>query len=210
MWSTFKLVRIKRLSVAAPLLLLVSVSFADKCTYETWDWDSIQRKVTKSKAELTKEELGNVKGCSVCDEDQVEIHIEQLPPIKICRVFQERITRVIKKTILDGFPISSVVGYRVGKSKGKLNSAGLRTEFSSHSYGTAIDFNIERNGLYDFCLQFGPQCKLIRGGDYRPDVIGTITRTSSLYQAMTVKGFKWGGEIKGQQKDFMHFSLTGM
>jgi len=26
---------------------------------------------------------------------------------------------------------------------------------------------------------------------------------------MVAEGFKWGGEIEGRQKDFMHFSLSG-
>ncbi len=186
------------------------------CSYETWDWDTIQkksvnhRKVTKSKSELTTEEIGSVAGCTVCEEDQVEIQIRSLPPFKVCRYFKERVSRAVGNSIDKGFPVVSAVGYRVGKSKGPLNSAGQRTQFSNHSYGTAIDINSEKNGLYDSCVQFSPQCHILRGGEYRQGNPGTITKTSEIYQLMVREGFKWGGEIDGKQKDFMHFSPNGM
>jgi hypothetical protein len=193
-----------------------SQAFGDDCTYETWDWDTIQKKATnrrrisKPKSDLTQEERGLTEGCSVCEEDQVELQIESLPAFKACKVFRARIERAVKKAVSEGFPITSIVGYRVGKSKGPLNSSGQRTQFSNHSFGTALDFNSEKNGLYDSCIQFGPGCKLLRGGGYRPELPGAVTRGSGLYQSMTAEGFKWGGEIVGKQKDFMHFSLTGM
>ena len=186
------------------------------CTYETWDWDTIQKKsvnhrqVTKNRSELTAEEIGAIPGCSVCEEDQVEIKIKTLQPFKVCRTFKERVSRAIAKAMGKGFPVQTVVGYRVGKSKGPVNSSGQRTQFSNHSFGAAIDINSERNGLYDSCVHFSSQCRLIRGGAYRPGVLGTITRSSEIYRQMTVEGLKWGGEINGQQKDFMHFSLNGM
>lgn len=207
------------------LMVLLSVGYLTQkahasesvsCTYETWDWDTIQkksvnrRKVTKTKSELTAEELGSIPGCTVCEEDQVEIQIKSLPPFKVCRTFKERVSRAISSSMEKGFPVMSVVGYRVGKSKGPLNSSGQRTQFSNHSYGTAIDINSERNGLYDSCVQFSPQCRLLRGGEYRQGAAGTITKASEMYKLMVIEGFKWGGEIDGKQKDFMHFSPSGM
>lgn len=190
--------------------------FAEPCTYESWDWDSIQRKsvhhqkIQKLKSDLSSEELGTLAGCTVCEEDQVELQIEGIPKFKVCRVFKEKIEKAIQATKASGFQFLTLVGYRVGKSKGSLNSAGLRTQFSNHSFGTAIDINAEKNGLYDFCLHFGPSCQLIRGGRYQPDSPGTISRDNEIYKQLTAAGFKWGGEINGKQKDFMHFSPTGM
>lgn len=197
-------------------LFLTQVVEASSCTYETWDWDVNQRKavnhqqVRKSKAVLTPEEKGSLPGCTVCEEDQIDIQIQGVPPFKICKILQIQLNRALQKVVQEGFPLFSIVGYRVGKSKGPLDSLGRRTQFSNHSYGTAIDFNSERNGLYDACIHFGPQCRLIRGGDYQVGRPGTITRDSGLYRALKVEGFKWGGEIQAKQKDFMHFSQTGM
>jgi hypothetical protein len=191
-------------------------AFADQCTYETRDWDTVkkkavnQRKISKPKSDLTSEERGTFPGCSVCEEDHAKISLGSLPPFMFCKTLKERIVSAIEKAVAFGFPISSIVGYRVGKSKGPLDSHGLRTQFSNHSYGTAVDFNSESNGLYDSCVLFGPACRLLRGGEYNRDAAGAITRGSVLYKAMLEEGFKWGGEISGKQKDFMHFSLTGM
>lgn len=200
--------------VAAPFFYQ-SVN-ADTCTYETWDWDVVQKKainlkkIAKSKSELTPEEKGQTPGCSVCQEDQIEMQIDRIPKFKVCKIIKEKIEDAINKTLKSNFPVTSVVGYRVGKTKGPLNSSGQRTQFSNHSYGMAVDFNSDKNGLYDFCMNFNPGCKLIRGGPYNRGNSGTITTDSAIYKNMTAHGFKWGGEINGKQKDFMHFSLSGM
>lgn len=201
------------------IFLLISLFFSplsySSCTYQTWEWDTTLKKsinkkiISKSKSSLTKEEIGSVAGCSVCEEDQVEIKISNIHPFKMCKVFKDRILSVIKNAANNGFPLYSISGYRVGKTKGPLDSKGIRTEFSHHSYGTAIDFNAEINGLYDQCIEFNAHCRLIRGGIYDPRKNGAITKQSILYQSMIRAGFKWGGEIKGKQKDFMHFSLNG-
>ncbi len=203
------------------ILVLMALAFpcyagtSDSCSYNTWVWSPTYNKalghkrIKKPKSELTPEELGSVKGCTVCEEDQVEIKLESLPAFKVCKVFEANINRAIKQALAQGFSLSTVTGYRVGKSKGPLNGNGERTQFSNHSFGTAIDFNAEKNGLYDFCTRFSPACKLLRGGDYRPGTPGSITKESSLYKAFLAQGFKWGGELEGKQKDFMHFSLTG-
>ncbi len=185
------------------------------CHYQTWEWDSINhksvnfKKIIKEKSNLTLEEKGNVPGCSVCEEDQVEIKLPSLPPFKFCKKFESKIRTVIQGIQKANFPLLKIVGYRVGKSRGKTNSYGLRTEFSNHSYGTAIDFNEDQNGLYDLCFHFSSSCKLTRGGTYTPGKQGSITKSSIIYLLMKKEGFLWGGEIQGKQKDFMHFSLTG-
>ncbi len=83
-------------------------------------------------------------------------------------------------------------------------------EFSNHSYGIAIDINTDHNGLYGNCVEFGPQCQLIRGSLWRPGVDPYSLQLNGLVvKKLKEIGFKWGGEIKGKQKDFMHFSLSG-
>ena len=201
------------------LLALVFVgafAHADPCTYDSWDWDKVHKKVvnrkkiSKLKSELQPEELGNLPGCSVCQEDQVVVRMARVPVFKICKVLSEKVKRVIQRARDSGFVFASIVGYRVGRTKGELNRNGLRTQFSNHSFGTAIDFNSEENGLYDSCIKWGPKCQLIRGGPYQSEAPRSINRQSILYQGMMSEGFKWGGEINGKQKDFMHFSLSGL
>jgi len=84
-----------------------------------------------------------------------------------------------------------------------------RTQYSYHSFGVAIDINAEQNGLYGNCVTFSDACQLRRGGPWRPGRPGTITLGDPIYDGLTDIGLRWGGEIAGRQKDFMHFSLTG-
>ena len=105
--------------------------------------------------------------------------------------------------------IHTIEGYRVVKSRGPVDGKGNRTGFSNHSYGTAIDINSEQNGLYDNCITFGPQCRLLRGGEWRPGTQGTLDTKGDIVVQFKQEGFRWGGEIEGKQKDFMHFSLSG-
>jgi hypothetical protein len=95
------------------------------------------------------------------------------------------------------------------KSRGAADGNGNRIGFSNHSFGTAIDINPEQNGLYDNCITFGPQCRLLRGGEWRPGTPGTLDKNGDIVTLFKQAGFQWGGEIVGKQKDFMHFSLTG-
>jgi hypothetical protein len=86
----------------------------------------------------------------------------------------------------------------------------LRTRFSNHSFGIAIDVNSASNGLYTNCISFGAQCRLHRGGPWRPaSDTASIAADSRLVRRMRAAGFRWGGEIRGRQKDFMHFSPSG-
>jgi len=196
------------------LVLATSLAQAATCTYETWEWDVRQkkavnlRKVQKDKSTLSPEEKSELETCTVCEEDQVEVKWAKLPPFKVCKKLADKVRRALKNS--SGFQIDSIVGYRVGKSKGPLNEQGLRTQFSNHSFGTALDFNAEKNGLYDNCLKFSADCRLLRGGVYKKGESGSIDSSTPIYKAMIREGFKWGGEIVGRQKDFMHFSLSGL
>jgi hypothetical protein len=94
-------------------------------------------------------------------------------------------------------------------TKGPVDSAGNRTRFSYHSYGIALDINEDHNGLYENCVRFGPRCRLRRGGQWDPRQPLSLTQDHPLVRALKRMGFKWGGEIAGKQKDFMHFSPYG-
>jgi len=132
-----------------------------------------------------------------------------LSPFRVCKVFAPVVRKTLLNLIQQGEPIYEVVGYHVGRTRGKIDVDGNRTKFSNHSYGIAIDINPQLNGLYDHCVRFGPNCRLIRGGPWRPGQPGTLTSESPIVKAMKAAGFRWGGEIEGNQKDFMHFSITG-
>lgn len=199
------------------LCLGINLSIADTktCTYTTYIWNvdakkSIDHQVIKKPyAELTDSEKDPVTQCTVCEEDQIKIMLPGIQPFKVCKRVAGDIEKALLASIEDGQVISDVVGYRVGKTKGKVDAEGNRTDFSNHSFGTAIDINTAFNGLYDHCPQFGSTCRLIKGGHWRPGDPGSITNDSPIIRHMRAIGFKWGGQIAGNQKDFMHFSVTG-
>jgi hypothetical protein len=160
-------------------------------------------------SELVPDEVDPVTGCTVCSEDQELINMPPLPPFPVCYKLAPRVRSVLTESMKNGEPVTSVFGYRVIKSRGPLDGNGNRTGFSNHSFGTAIDINPEQNGLYDNCIDFGPQCRLLRGGVWRRGTPGTLDKNSDIVLLFKQAGFQWGGEIAGKQKDFMHFSLTG-
>jgi hypothetical protein len=185
------------------------------CSYSTWVWDTRTKqsvnhqRVTKPYSQLTAEEKDPHSRCTVCEEDQEEIPVTGLAPIRVCKDYAGAVRQVMNTLMVAGFPIRTIEAYRVGRSKGVADKNGLRTQFSNHSFGTAVDINPELNGLYTDCIAFGPGCHVLRGGPWNPAQPGTITKDSPVYRAFTQIGWKWGGELVGRQKDFMHFSLVG-
>lgn len=185
------------------------------CSYEMQIWNvKEKRSVSPKKAErpyseLRPEEIDPATGCTVCSEDQELVSIPPIPPFFICYKIAPRVRSLVDELAKKGAPIHSVVGYHVIKSRGPVDKDGNRTGFSNHSFGTAIDINPEQNGLYDNCMTFGPECRLIRGGEWRIGNAGALEPDGDIVVAFKAAGFRWGGEIAGKQKDFMHFSLTG-
>jgi hypothetical protein len=188
---------------------------AATCSYEMQVWNvnlksSVQLNLIRhAYAELRVEESDPITGCTVCSEDQERIEIPPLAPFSVCRKIAPRVRNALSSLVQNGGPVHTVIGYHVIKSRGPVDGNGNRTGFSNHSFGTAIDINPEQNGLYDNCTRFGPQCRLLRGGEWRTGVPGTLERDGEIVRALKTAGFQWGGEIAGEQKDFMHFSLTG-
>jgi len=199
----------------APVFFSEAIASEKTCSYEVAVWNVPARKVMEVRrvshpySELAEEELDHETGCTVCSEDQVTISLPSSADFRICRKIAPEISDILRRLIEDGVPILSIRGYQVVRSRGGIDDNGNRKMLSNHSFGTALDINRERNGLYDNCIMFGPECRLVLGGHWRPGVPGTLLKNGPVVRAMKAIGFRWGGEIKGRQKDFMHFSLTG-
>jgi len=187
----------------------------DTCTYEMQVWNvnmrgnGQARMVRHPYIDLTPAEMDINTGCTVCSEDQILLDVPSIQPFSVCHRLAPRVRTVVQDLLRSGAPLRTIIGYHVIKSRGMVDMNGNRTEFSNHSYGTAIDINPEQNGLYDNCITFGSKCRLIRGGEWVPGASGTLTEEGQIVLAFKKAGFRWGGEIAGKQKDFMHFSLTG-
>jgi hypothetical protein len=185
------------------------------CTYRTYTWNVVARTAVDNRvvrhpySSVTEAETHAPTGCTVCQEDQVTIRLPDVPPFQVCRVLAPAIAEAVRAAVANGEPILTITGYRVGVTKGAADAQGNRTEFSLHSFGVALDVNERRNGLYDHCPVFGPSCRLLRGGPWRPGQAGTIAEGSAIVRELVRIGLRWGGQIEGQQKDFMHFSPTG-
>lgn len=189
---------------------------SESCSYQTYRWNTQTKQaediqtVQKPYAMLNDDEVDTQTGCSICDEDQRWIKVAELDPVKVCKVLANTLESILNQAVNRGFTISNLTGYRVGRTRGDLDADGKRTGFSNHSFGIAIDINSNSNGLYENCLQFGLACILRRGGKWQPDKDPeSISAGSYLVNAMRNAGFKWGGLIYGDQKDFMHFSPDG-
>lgn len=186
-----------------------------QCTYVTYQWNVRDRKavgqrtVVKPYSELTAEEKDAQSGCSVCEEDQVTLVFLGLRPFKVCRKVASRVSQIMEMLLRVQAPLREVTGYRVGMTRGELDAAGNRTGFSNHSFGVALDVNAAQNGLYENCINFDSSCRLVMGGQWHPGRAFSLTKDSVIVLEFKRNGFLWGGEISGQQKDFMHFSLTG-
>ncbi len=161
----------RRRSTIIPLLLTLTASTATvaaepaACTYSTYRWNTFERRAVQFEtvqhpySELQADEIHPETGCTVCREDQEEVSLPGVPPFRICRHMAPDVGRVLGDLIARGEPITEVVGYRVGRTRGEPDAQGNRTGFSNHSFGIAIDVNPEQNGLYDQCETFGPQCR---------------------------------------------------
>ncbi len=165
--------------------------------------------VRHARSEMATDETDKESGCTVCSEDQEIVDVPPIPKFLLCYKLAPLVRFVLKDLVAKGAPIHTIVGYHVTRSLGEADASGIRTEFGNHSYGTAFDINPEQNGLYDNCVKFGPECKLVRGGAWKPGTPGTIEKDGVIVKKMDETGFVWGGEIEGNQKDFTHFSLTG-
>lgn len=193
------------------------------CTYRTSSWHVKKkrtvdrRRVEKTRGELTAEERDpDDPRCTVCSEDQTTLALPGLPEVTVCVHYADQVKQALTEAKAAGFEIKSLVGYRVGRTRGKVVD-DRRTQFSNHSYGTAIDINAKNNGLYARCTTKSPtkaeelrRCKLRVGGAWDPAKRPrrTVIEGGPAHKAFSAF-WKWGGAIDGSIKDFMHFSITG-
>ena|GEM_PF-1774693 len=195
------------------------------CSYNTYEWHVGRRKavghrrVEKLRTELTDEESDpHDRRCTVCEQDQQTLKLSGLPPVTVCRYYADQVAQALR-TIRDSreFKIQRLKGYRPGRTRGRVRHK-LRTQFSNHSFGTAIDINPQSNGLYTRCRLKGvpktqrdlKQCRLSLYGHWRPE---ERPRLTVVYGDIVHRSFTpfwaWGGTRKDAIKDFMHFSITG-
>jgi len=185
------------------------------CTYHTYTWNVQSRSalgrnfVEKPYSALTAQERDTRSGCSVCLEDQQQITLSNGIVFKMCAALAERAETTLNRLLVSGETINSVTGYRVGLTRGDVDARGNRTEYSNHSFGIALDINADVNGLYGNCIQFSGSCELRKGGRWQPNHPGGLHKDKLTVRALKSIGYKWGGEIQGHQKDFMHFSPSG-
>jgi hypothetical protein len=209
--------RCTRTIAAVCVLATAPVAMADEpqCTYDTFRWNPATRTavaretVRHAYRELKPEERDALTGCTVCSEDQAWIRVPPLAPFRLCKYLAPPVRDTLARLVAEGAPIEEVIGYRVGRTRGDTDASGNRTGFSNHSFGIALDINPKRNGLYHDCPAFGPSCRLVRGGPWRPGTAGTLAADGAIVREFKRLGLRWGGEIAGQQKDFMHFSPSG-
>jgi len=213
-WQTMTILAVLAIALAVTVQAGPRPAPSD-CTYEMQIWNVVQKgsvlkkRVVHGYDSLAPGEIDKLTGCTVCSEDQVLISIPPLEPFRVCYRIASEVRQALSHLKQKGAPIHTIVGYHVIRSRGPVDDNGNRTGFSNHSFGTAIDINPEQNGLYDNCIRFGPQCRLLRGGERLPGVPGTLEKDGEIVTVIKQAGFRWGGEIDGKQKDFMHFSLTG-
>ncbi len=192
-----------------------AIASPETCSYSTYQWNVIEKRAVNRQwiehpySQLKPHEIDSLTGCTVCEQDQVTIRLDGIAPFKVCHVLAAEVKQILQQQLAQGIYLNKVAGYRVGMTKGSLDASGNRTRFSYHSFGIALDINEQHNGLYDNCLSFGPQCRLRRGGRWDPRQPGSLRRDHPLVRAFKRMGLKWGGEIAGKQKDFMHFSPYG-
>jgi len=185
------------------------------CTYQTFNWSVAQqrpvnfRTVIHPYSKLTDEEVDPQTGCTVCLEDQQLVKVGKLKPFLVCKKIADAVQTTLENLLAAHETVLEVIAYRPGRTRNPLDTNGNRTGFSNHAYGAAIDINRAMNGLYDNCVQFGPECQLIQGGPWIPGNPGVLAKDAPIVLGMKQAGLKWGGEIAGKQKDFMHFSVTG-
>lgn len=191
--------------------MYLSILVALTCTYDYTVWNARERRssskqsVSKPHAEAERRE----HGCTPCREDQVEVRLSNGVHFEACRAVAGKFKDALENSLARGQEIRSVVGYRPQMSRGPLDAKGNRTQWSNHSFGLALDVNEAQNGLYENCERWSPRCRLRKGGAYDPASKLSLTPSNPLVAALKERGFHWGGEIPGRQKDFMHFSPTG-
>lgn len=108
------------------------------------------------------------------------------------------VQRVFQKAQDEGFKIYEAAGY----SYRVMNNGGSGN-LSHHSYGVAIDINVNEN--------YSRKGTTIYAGSFWNPAKSefSIPADGVLVKAFESIGWKWGGNWSGNYQDYMHFSYTG-
>lgn len=108
------------------------------------------------------------------------------------------VQRVFQKAQDEGFKIYEAAGY----SYRVMNNGGSG-KLSHHSYGVAIDINVNEN--------YSRKGSTIYAGSFWDPTRSefSIPKDGVLVKAFESIGWKWGGNWSGNYQDYMHFSYTG-
>lgn len=118
--------------------------------------------------------------------------------IKIHKSLASDVQEVFQNAQNAGFKIYDASGY--GGFRIKNNGTGSGT--SHHSYGVAIDINVNEN----YMIKKG---SVMAGSFWDPSRSEySIPKDGVLVKAFEAKGWTWGGNWTSS-KDYMHFSFTG-
>lgn len=108
------------------------------------------------------------------------------------------VQKALKKAQDQGFKVYSASGY----SYRVMNNGGSG-KLSHHSYGVAIDINVNEN--------YSRRGSIIYAGSFWDPSKSefSIPRNGALVNAFREIGWSWGGNWSGNYQDYMHFSYTG-
>ena len=108
------------------------------------------------------------------------------------------VQKALQKAQDQGFKVYSATGY----SYRVMNNGGSG-KLSHHSYGVAIDINVNENYSHRGSTVYA-------GSFWDPSKSEfSIPRNGALVNAFREIGWSWGGNWSGNYQDYMHFSYTG-
>jgi hypothetical protein len=184
------------------------------CEYDTYAWSTTEGRsvdhqhVEKDRRQLVSDEISALDPrCTICECDQVRVTLSNGVHFDMCWAWAEQVRGALERALAQGAIIEDVKGYRPGRTGGRTDSAGRRTEYGSHAYGIALDINRDYNGMYS------SSGRRLHGGSYDPDRYPrrTITHASPIYQQLRRIGWGWAGDYVDElgYADWMHFSING-
>lgn len=117
-----------------------------------------------------------------------------------------RIHKSLASDVQKVFQLAQNSGFKVYEASGysyRIMNNGGSGNLSHHSYGVAIDINVNENYSHRGSTIYA-------GSFWNPSISEySIPRNGVLVKAFESIGWKWGGNWSGNYQDYMHFSYTG-
>lgn len=118
--------------------------------------------------------------------------------IQVHKSLASDVEKVFEQAQTAGFKIYDASGYSF-----RYMNNGSSGKLSHHSYGCAIDINVNENYSHRGSTIYA-------GSFWNPSTSEfSIPRNGALVKAFESIGWKWGGNWSGNYQDYMHFSYTG-